>query len=140
MAKLQSSPAEIRERLRRVVQARFGGTQAEFYAQCGFARNTAQGWFRTSPRMPDTTSLAIVADKSGVSLDWLVLGRGEMEWPQGALSAAVRAELERRHGKRRAAEVLKHLASGPAELWEEAVAYAVDFVEEKYDSEFEEES
>ena len=80
----KQSAREIQRRLNLVVEERFDGVQARFVETCGVTRDTASKWFGTSARVPDTRTLARVAECCSVSLDWLVLGRGTMSWPTPA--------------------------------------------------------
>jgi hypothetical protein len=72
---------KIQQRIQQVIDEGFDGVRARFDAHCGFARNTSFQWFGTSPRVPDARTLARIAERCTVSLDWLLLGRGSMDGP-----------------------------------------------------------
>lgn len=65
-----------------MIKERFGGVQARFIEACGLSRNTAAKWFGVEARVPDSRTLASIAERCGVNADWLLLGRGSMTWPQ----------------------------------------------------------
>jgi hypothetical protein len=82
----------VHYRLNEVVQTMYGGVQAEFVRTCRLSRDTAAKWFGVgSFRVPDTLTLKRIAERSGISLDWLLLGQGEMLGP--AASPGAKAEL-----------------------------------------------
>ena len=127
------------ERLREVAKRKFG-TRAEMERRCGLQHNTVTNWFRVPPRTPDVQHLGKVASAGEVSLDWLVLGRGRMEWPlvgRAQLLAEVRKELKDRAlashqsapGRpRRALKMLDQI--NPDLLWEDLVRYGARTLEQ----------
>jgi hypothetical protein len=109
-----------------VIEEKFDGVQARFVETTGLTRDTASKWFGPgSFRVPDTRTLASVATRCGVSIDWLVLGRSVMTWPAISrtcgeeLIDAVYAEAERRGIERphRALEIVAHAGSNER-LWD----------------------
>lgn len=82
----KAAARRIQERVNRVVQKRCAG-QADFIRKCRFSRNTAAKWFGDEPRVPDSYSMLQIAQRMGVSLDWLLLDRGTMEWPPSSEGA-----------------------------------------------------
>jgi hypothetical protein len=95
----------VQQRLYEVVEKVYGGVKAQLVRTCGFSRDTAAKWFGQDFRVPDTLTLKRIAERSGVSLDWLVLGRGEMLWPaaspgaQAELFGAVRRQMLRMYAR-----------------------------------------
>ncbi|MGH7547510.1 MAG: hypothetical protein ACREMM_04965, partial [Gemmatimonadales bacterium] len=86
-----------------------------------------------SPRVADMRTLARVAARCGVSLDWLVLGRGAMAWPaptsraaQEELFDAVSGELQRRGDDDMRRALLYGLDNAPVALWNIVVREAAE--------------
>lgn len=114
--------------------------QAEFVRTCRLSRDTVAKWFGADFRVPDTLTLRRIAERTGVSLDWLMLGRGEMDWPpptEGAkaeLFEAVKRQLARSYTR---APVMDEAAVGILEelgadgLWNEVTA-GIEDVRELY--------
>lgn len=72
----------IGERLREVRESA-KLDQAKFAAELGVSRNTISAWER-GLNYPPADSLAIIYEKFGVSIEWLVTGKGGMKgWPHG---------------------------------------------------------
>jgi hypothetical protein len=71
--------AAVRDRLFRMVSDLYGGDRQLMERKCGLDPNTARKWFYPKPVVPGPALLAQVAERAGVSLDWLVLGRGPMK-------------------------------------------------------------
>lgn len=64
----------IRERLRTHVRRRYK-TTALFTRTVGLPQSTVTGWFdNEAPHTPDVAQLIKIAKRSGLSLDWLLLG------------------------------------------------------------------
>jgi hypothetical protein len=124
----------IRDRVQQVVTIKCEGSRLEFRRRCDFTRDTADKWFgrvpkdEEQPRAPDAKACATIAGKCGVSLDWLLLKRGTMDWPRpatrqaiGQLYEAVYGELERL-GDNATQHALERIGSGA--LWAIAVMEA----------------
>ena len=63
----------ISRRLRAFARGNYG-SQEEFYRKMGVDSKTGWTWFGKDPKVPDLPTLARFAEKSNVSLDWLVMG------------------------------------------------------------------
>jgi len=69
------------DRLKQLI-ATSSKSDAAFARECGIANSTIASWFSgTSPSM---VALSRIAESKGVSLDWLITGRGEMMHTAGA--------------------------------------------------------
>jgi hypothetical protein len=80
----------IRERIREVMNECFGskkgtpkkgahaprGPQTPFANALAIPRITVAGWFAKEPACPDAHSLALIARRFGISINWLLLGEG----------------------------------------------------------------
>ncbi len=76
----------IAKRLREVINQQDQPTIAALARKTGVAPNTVGGWVcdGDKARAPDLYQLLQVARSRGLSLDWLLLGRGEMLWVEPA--------------------------------------------------------
>ncbi len=76
----------IAKRLREVINQQDQPTIAALARKTGVAPNTVGGWVSDGDkaRAPDLYQLLQVARSRGLSLDWLLLGRGEMLWVEPA--------------------------------------------------------
>lgn len=76
----------IAKRLREVIKQQDQPTIAALARKTGLAANTVGGWISDGDkaRAPDPYQLLQVARSIGLSLDWLLLGRGEMLWLEPA--------------------------------------------------------
>jgi hypothetical protein len=130
--------AAFKRRLDQLVDQRYRGDRAKFIRACGAPANTVKKWFIDTdrdgksvvPRAPDSASLRKVAKRLDVSLDWLMLDRGTMAYPQSSKTSrqelfdAVMKELVRTQAEMRANKYLvrdgeKRLLErlGPDGLW-----------------------
>ena len=76
-----SKPAAVQKRLRQLIKAK-GMTQDAFFDACDIPRDTGSGWLQKGlDRAPNRKSLIKIAIRMGISLDWLLLDRGEMDYP-----------------------------------------------------------
>lgn len=67
----------IRDRLRGGLEAVHGRPldwTSRFYAEYGVEEKTARKWLAADPVTPDVAALLRIAARTGVSLDWLLLG------------------------------------------------------------------
>jgi hypothetical protein len=92
----------IQDRLRDFISWYHGDVRAEFGRKAEVQENTMTGWFQSpiqKMRAPDLANLLKVARGTGMSLDWLLMGRGEPIWTSSSgtgperLRAVVAAEL-----------------------------------------------
>ena len=76
----------IAKRLREVINQQDQPTIAALARKTGVAPNSVGGWVSDGDkaRAPDLYQLLQVARSKGLSLDWLLLGRGEMLWIEPA--------------------------------------------------------
>ena len=94
----------VARRLRELINQRDRPTIADLARKSGLAPNTVGGWVSggDKARAPDLYQLLEVARSTGLSLDWLLLGRGEMLWvepspkPHAQAVNAITAELAAR--------------------------------------------
>lgn len=66
----------IVSRLRIAVQSICGGNAREFARKTGIPYSTLQGYFHK--RLPKAEYLALMAEKAGLNITWLLTGMGEM--------------------------------------------------------------
>jgi len=131
----RGSPDFIRDQLFELRRIRFGGSSDEMAKRLGRSRDTVKKWFDKRKRAPSPTLLAEIAHKLGVSMDWLVLNRGDMSWlapdkstheAHDQLFTAVRTHLERWRDGSDDDETeawLRVLSRrGPDALWREVVS------------------
>ena len=98
----------------------------------GLTRDTASKWFGRSARIPDTLTLARIAERCSVRLDWLILGQGTMDGPvpnartaKEWLLRAVVDDLERR-GDKETLRALHGLGDSAGALLRIVVSEAAD--------------
>lgn len=135
-----TTAAAVRKRLRQVAD-KVGG-QEKLADLSGLDRNTVSRWFgqKPDPAMPRIELLAQVAGATLVSLDWLVLGRGRMEWQhvgRAQLLGELQQELVNRAKSRhnsapdrswRALALLSEV--DPDEMWDNLMQYGAYFLED----------
>jgi transcriptional regulator with XRE-family HTH domain len=70
----------IGDRLRTFIRHLPKSTQAALAKKAGLAPSTLTGWLSDAEHMrtPDTYQLIALANATGISLDWLLRGKGEM--------------------------------------------------------------
>ena len=82
---------EISRRLRLFVAGRHQ-SWAQFCKELEIPRTTASAWIRPKASVPDPKFLLILARKTGISLDWLLLGKGENSSPTERVRRILEAE------------------------------------------------
>lgn len=129
-------PDSVAERIGRLIGERYGGSQRKFAVACGVDAKRVTSWLHDNE--PSADNLRKIAMATGVSLDWLLLGKGKPRYRSQAramatleadLAAAVQRVIETEelpHGKNwkvngRAllAEVTR-LGVTEAKAWEES--------------------
>lgn len=65
------------ERLQQVIDELDGGNVSAFSRSCGVSNSTISAYL-DGTNIPKIDKVAIIAEKKQISLDWLVLGRGQM--------------------------------------------------------------
>lgn len=65
----------FRERLRALIKEKYGGVQGRFAAAGGLHATRVSGWL-AGKVLPKLDTINVVADATGVSVDWLLTGRG----------------------------------------------------------------
>lgn len=112
-------PTAVQERLDQLVKVK-GKTHEAFASKYQIPIDTVKGWFRVD-RVPGYESLATIANCTNVSLDWLLLGRGEMYYTNDAanqLFLTVSENIKGRGSDNLIKAKLKVLDGwGPATLW-----------------------
>lgn len=67
---------EVRSRLNEICKERYGGTESEMARATGLKRPTLHNILSGKTKKIELKQIVAVVTKTGVSLDWLVLGRG----------------------------------------------------------------
>lgn len=77
-AKVEETDARaIAMRLKDFAELRYDSWEG-FWKEIGFSRTTADSWRGSSPSVPDPRSLLILARKTNINLNWLLLHEGDM--------------------------------------------------------------